>query len=80
MRRLIDKLRAIEALFKKAAALSHGQTGDGELPSRAGLAQTNEASAVANTDGGDQEQYASAFMAVARLPRARTAMGFKTSR
>lgn len=75
----IDKLRAIEASFKKAGALSHGQIGNGELPSRAGHGADRMRLLLSQTPMvGDQEQYASAFALMARslgYP-ARIAMGF----
>jgi transglutaminase-like putative cysteine protease len=75
----IDKLRAIEAAFKKEGALSHGQIGNGELPSRAGHGADRMRLLLSQTPMvGDQEQYASAFALMARslgYP-ARVVMGF----
>jgi MFS family permease len=73
----IDKLRAIEAAFKKQGTLSHGT--DGEPPSRAGHGADRMKLLLSQTPMvGDQEQYASAFALMARslgYP-ARVVMGF----
>lgn len=73
----IDKLRAIQAAFKKQGVLSHGI--DGEAPSRAGHGADRMKLLLSQTPMvGDQEQYASAFALMARslgYP-ARVVMGF----
>lgn len=73
----IDKLRAIEAAFKKQGVLSHGTASD--VPSRAGHGADRMKLLLSQTPMvGDQEQYASAFALMARslgYP-ARVVMGF----
>jgi hypothetical protein len=74
----IDKLRAIEAAFKKQSILSHGTKNDA-VPSRAGHGADRMKLLLSQTPMvGDQEQYASAFALMARslgYP-ARVVMGF----
>jgi hypothetical protein len=74
----IDKLRAIEAAFKKQGVLSHGTAAD-LVPSRAGHGADRMKLLLSQTPMvGDQEQYASAFALMARslgYP-ARVVMGF----
>jgi transglutaminase-like putative cysteine protease len=74
----IDKLRAIEAAFKKQGVLSHGRANDA-VPSRAGHGADRMKLLLSQTPMvGDQEQYASAFALMARslgYP-ARVVMGF----
>jgi hypothetical protein len=74
----IDKLRNIEAAFKKQGTLSHGTAND-LVPSRAGHGADRMKLLLSQTPMvGDQEQYASAFALMARsfgYP-ARVVMGF----
>lgn len=74
----IDKLRAIEAAFKKQGILSHGTASD-PAPSRAGHGADRMKLLLSQTPMvGDQEQYASAFALMARslgYP-ARVVLGF----
>ncbi len=74
----IDKLRAIEAAFKKQGILSHGTAND-PAPSRAGHGADRMKLLLSQTPMvGDQEQYASAFALMARslgYP-SRVVMGF----